>query len=73
MRLSIGGLGSRIGCGNDGMNLIASEIVSMPLSKTVLTCMHRAITLVLQQKKSVVAALQAVTGNAPPVDPQSGV
>ncbi len=35
----------RIGCGNDGMNLIASVIVSMPLSNIVLTCIRRAIVV----------------------------
>jgi exodeoxyribonuclease V alpha subunit len=43
--LSIGGLYSKIGCGNGAMNLIAFAIVSMLHSNIVLACLRRAITL----------------------------
>ena len=43
-RLSIGGLSWRIGCDRDGMSLRAFAIVSMLLSKAVLTYLRRAIS-----------------------------
>ena len=54
-----GGVSSRIGCGNAGMNLGAFVIVPMLLSSNVLICLRNAISLFCHSGSGKISAKSA--------------